>query len=339
MVDDVTVPRFLETDTWPNDVPMLQNGWRPTGGEINLPADEGLLNWPLRELVNRSNFLRQRHLERQTDASFEITVGPGGQYATLNDALERLSIMAPRLKPAAVIATVRLLTGFELAEQVIIRGLNMGWVKIISDDPTVLIRRATLVTAVTTEEGDYYPAIAALDGATAPVVSALFSMTAEGNSASRVGVMAVNGGRIVVSAACGVQSAGAYGALSVIGGTISAEAADFRNAGLDCIRASRAATISARLATLTGAGANGATANRSAAIDCESAVITGAATYGVRAIRGGRINAYGANCRKGASDASGDITVAEGGIVTASSATGGTSITVNTVTASGIIFK
>ena len=340
MVDEVSVPRFVETDSWPADVPMLQNGWRPTGGPINVAADQGLLNWPLRELVNRSHFLRQRHLERQMDVSFEMTVGPGGQYATLNAALERLSIMAPRLKPEAVIATVRLLNGFELAEQVIVRGLNMGWVRIISDAATVLIRRASLIVSASTDDGEtYYPAIAAVDGGVSPVISCLFVMTAEGAAGNRVGVLAMNGGRVVVTAGAGVQSAGAYGALAMIGGMISAELADFRNAGTDCIRASRGATISARSAILTGAGQTGAYAWRGSIIDCEAATITGAGTNGIFAGRLGRINAYNANCRKGASDASADIFVGAGGQITATGSTGGTTITVNTVTASGIIFK
>lgn len=336
MVDVAGVPKFPELDEYPVDIAMLQNGWRPTGGVVNPAADQGLLNWPLRDLAYRTNFLYRRHLDRKLDAPITLTVGPGGDYATLNAALEKLSLMAPRLQASPVTGTVRLLAGYEMAEQVIVLGINLGWVTIIADNPTVLIRRGSLVQSF----GEVVPAFAARAGGVLPTISALFSMTTEGPATGRTGIWAVQGGAAVVTAGCGVQNAGAYGLAAEIGGMISAEEADFRNAGQDAVRASRGGMIIVRAANLSGAASAGVVSHRSSSVDCESANITGAGSYGITAQRGGRINAYGAQCRRTAgTDGSTDIHVITGGIIAAASAVGGTSIAANTLSPNGMIMR
>lgn len=336
MVDEVSVPRFVETDTWPPSVPMLQNGWRGTGGPVDVPADQGLLNWPLQELTRRTHWLYTRHLERALDASITLTVGPGGDHGTINAALRRLSVMTPRLQEAPIVATVRLLPGFEMAEQVFVRGINLAWVEIVSDNPVVLIRRS----ALTRSFGDLVPAFFASAGGVLPTLAALFSMTTDGVATGRTGVAVTQGGSAVVAAGCGVQAAGAYGVVAELGGFVSAEAADFRNSGGDAVRASRGGTIGVRAANLSGAASAGVVSHRASTVDCQDADITGAALYGITAQRGGRINAYGAQCRRTVgTDGSSDIHVITGGVIAASAAVGGTSIAINTITANGIIMR
>lgn len=336
MVDEVSVPRFVEPDIWPATVPMLQNGWRGTGGPVDPPADQGLLNWPLQELTRRTRWLYERHQERRLDAAITLTVGPGGDHGTLNQALERLSVMAPRLQPQPITATVRLLAGYEMAEQVFVRGINLGWVRIQSDNPTVLIRRS----ALTQSFGDLVPAFFAGAGGVLPQIAALFAMTTDGAAAGRTGIAVSQGGSVLVAAGCGVQAAGSYGAVAELGGVISAEEADFRSAGQDAVRASRGGLITVRAANLSGAGGNGVVSHRASTVDCESADITGAGTYGITAQRGGRINAYGAQCRRSpGADSSADIHVTTGGVIAAATAVGGTSIAVNTLTANGMILR
>lgn len=335
MVDVAGVPNFTELDEYPGSIPMLQNGWRPTGGPVNPEADQGLLNWPLRDLTNRTNYLYQRHVERKLEASRTVTVGPGGQYATLNAALERLSLMTPRLQARPVTCTVRLLDGYEMAEQVIVRGLSFGWVTIVSDASLVLIRRTSLIQGV----DDALCAFGAMSGGVLPVIGALFSMTNEGPANQRCGVVASQGGVATVLPGCGIQSAGYYGMLASQGGSILAEGADFRNAQHDAARATRGGFIAARVANLSGASSTGAVAHRSGTVDCEEANISGAGVYGVFCANNGRANVRAANCRRGAADSTADIYVAAGGIVAAVGATGGTNIAVNTVTSTGIIMK
>lgn len=344
MVDIPSVPLFPEADEWPVGIHMLQNGWRPTGGPVNPGLDQGLLNWPLAELVGRTRYLRARHDERRLDASITLTVGVGGDCATLNEASDRLSLMSPRAISDGITGTIRLLAGYQMAEQLILRNVNLGWVKIIADDPTTLIRRATLIRPVYLIEADApltrYPAFAALEGARLPSIGALFSMTAEGDPANRVGLFVSGVSSAVTLPSCGIESAGAEGALIASGSTLSCEGANFRNAGDIGILATRNSIVAARRVNVSGAkGSAGVAARRSSSADIEEADASGCTTRGVLAQSGARINAQSANCRRGASDSSADIVVAGGGIIVASSGIGGTSIAVNTVTATGVIFK
>lgn len=345
MVDIPSVPTFAETDEWPAGVHMLQNGWRPTGGPVNPGEDEGLLNWPLQELVRRTRYLRARHDERRLTASINLTVGAGGDYATLNEACDRLSLMSPRAGADTITGTITLLAGYQMSEQLIIRGANLGWIKIVATDPTVLIRRASLVRSVTLYEAGEaallrYPAFAAMGGAALPEIGALFSMTAEGDGTGRCGLFLNDGGRAVVSQGGGIDNASGEAALVASGSVLSCEAANFRNCASIGILATRNSLVAARMVNVSGAqGSAGVVSRRSSSVDMEEANASGCLTRGVWAHSGGRINAYLANCRRGASDSSADISVLSGGIIAASSAIGGTSITVNTTTASGIIFR
>jgi len=61
--------------------------------------------------------------------------------------------------------------------------------------------------------------------------------------------------------------------------------------------------------------------------------------YGIACTRAGSINAQSANARRGGSPAATDFVVFEGGIINATSGTGGLNVTKNTLTASGIIYQ
>lgn len=335
MVDVASVPGIGEADVWVDKVPELQNGWRPTGGPPNPVADEGLLNWPIQALTWRTRHLYNRELERRLDVSIELTVGPGGQHATLGAALEVLSLMQPRLRAQSVIGTVRLLAGFDLAEQVIVRGLNLGWVRIIADQPTVIIRRGALTIAI---DGSY-PAFAAIHGGVLPQIAALFVMSTEGTATGRCGLLAYMGGNAQVTPGAGIQNAGGYGLIASQGGVVIALGADFRNAGSDAVRATASGSASVISAILTGAGGAGVFCHKGATVDCQDAILSGAASNGIYCALAGRVNAHNANCRRGASDSSADIAVAQGGTIVATGTTGGTSIATNTTTPSGVIYK
>lgn len=335
MVDLASVQYLPEIDSYPAKIPRLEDGWWPTGGLVDPANDSGLMNWQAQLLAQRTKFLYQRHLERQITAPITMTVGPGGTYATLNQALAVLSLMQPKLQPAPITATVKLLAGYEMAEQVIVRGLQLGWVSITSVNPTVLIRRASLVQLV----DDHYPAFAAVNGGSLPRIAALFSMTTEGPATWRDGIYCGYGGSVQVAAGCGVQSAGAYGALALQGGSISAEGGDFRNAALDCVRATRGGIVAVMGAILTGAGENGVVSQRGGVVDCNEANVTGAGQRGIYCGSAGRVNAKNANARRGANNDATDIFVEDGGWISAPSAVGGTNIALNTLTVNGVILR
>jgi len=66
---------------------------------------------------------------------------------------------------------------------------------------------------------------------------------------------------------------------------------------------------------------------------------SGCIFFGIRAGTVATISCTSTNARRGASDSTNDITVEDGSIISARLATGGTSVTVNTVSADGIIFR
>jgi hypothetical protein len=339
MVDETTVPRFGETeDLWPDTVPMLQNGWRPTGGEVNPEADEGLVNWPLRELVRRTRWLRRRVDNLALKVDSETTVGPGGQYPTINAALIVLSERRPAYRPAGFLARIRLLAGYTMAEQVLVSGANLSWLQIVSDAPEVLIDRAALVQ----QFGSCYPAFAAANGGSLPQIRALFAMTSAGDATLRTGVYAVTTGSATIASGFGVKNCGQDAIRAETAGQISANGAILTNAGGCGIFAAGGTRITAVEADCSNAGDSAVYGTGGAIIQAESAILTGANVRGVYAVRGATINATLANARRNGAtgaDTTADFVVAQGGTIIAPGGIGGTSVAVNALTAAGMILR
>ena len=336
MVDIASVPTFPVVDEWSPGVHMLQNGWRPTGGPVNPGADEGLLNLPLQELANRTVNLKTRVDKLVTTAGSLVTVGPGGNYATINAALAALSQMRPAYVPGGFNTELRLLNGYTMAEQVLVNAVNLGWISITSEAVQVPIDRAYL----TTNFAGAYPAFGASYGGFLPAIATQFLMMSTGASAGRHGLFLYSGGGARVEAnGCGVRSAGGCGMLLQTGSICDANGSDFRGAGDHGAQVMGGSRLAVEGGNLSGAAqaclmvTNGSNAH-ALGTNC-----SGGGAQGVQATRGGIVNARGANARRGASDAATDISVLEGGIIVAVGGTGGTSQAVQTPTANGIIFK
>lgn len=334
MVDEVTVPRFAEEDIWNDTIPMLQNGWRPTGGPVNVPLDQGLLNWPLQWLTNRTRRLKNRIDNMNLKAGSLVTVGAGGTYATLNAALSDLSERRPAYAPGGFNTEVRLLAGYTMAEQVLVRGVNLGWLRITSEAAEVFIDRAYLTTIF----GNCYPAFGVGDGGTLPNIATLFSMMATGAAADRVGVSARTGGVATVEGGAGVKNAGAQGLKVETSGAVAANSSIFSGAGAEAAYAAGGTRVAIESADLRNS-THGIFATNGASVHATSADCSGASVNGIRATRLATINARSANARRGASDQTTDFVVAEGGIIGAVGGTGGTSVTANATTVAGLIFK
>lgn len=339
MVDLATVSWLSPADAgdavaWPG-VPSIENGWYPTAGAVNPAADEGIANWQPRELARRTDTLKSRVdlLSRRT--ATEVTVGPGGQWSTINEALAELSEQRVGYVSGGVLTRLRLRPGFVMREQVLVVGANLGWVEIVSTDAEVLIDRAYLTQMFRSS----YPAFGAADGGVLPKISTLFSMMSTGVAEDRVGVAVVDGGSAIVSTGAGIKSAGSDGIRVENSGTISANFAIFSGAGRDGAYVAGAVGASLHGAVLSGAVRNGLFCIHGARVNAVLSNCSGAGANGIFCSRGALVNAYGASCRIGGTDAAGDISVNQGGQIAAHTAIGGTSIAINTVTASGIIFK
>lgn len=78
------------------------------------------------------------------DADVTVEVGTGGDYATINEAIDFLSRKYPIYTNNGFTAEIRLLSGFVLEEQVLIRGLDLGWITITAEDALVDIDATAL---------------------------------------------------------------------------------------------------------------------------------------------------------------------------------------------------
>ena len=67
-------------------------------------------------------------------SALEVTVGSGGDYTDLESAITDLSRTVPAYKFGGISATIRCLSGYTDTDQHFVSGLNLSWIKIVSDD-------------------------------------------------------------------------------------------------------------------------------------------------------------------------------------------------------------
>jgi hypothetical protein len=298
------------------------------------PDTDGGINWEL--IPTQAKVDAKASLQA---ADILVTVGTGGDYPTINAALEYLSKLQPVYDSAGITATINLLTGFTMAEQVLVRGLDLGWITITGADAETTITNTALTTNFTTADYgfDAYPAFGASKGGVLPRIDQLFRFDVANVGDSKLGIMAVGAGSSAdVFAGAGVNDAGAHGILADRSSTINASGANTSGAGTYGIYATKGSTINADSADASGAGDRGIYAARGSTINAEGADASGAGNRGIVANDGSTINAEGA-------DASGagnrGIVANDGSTINAYAATGTLSQAINTVTGSGIIFQ
>jgi len=244
------------------------------------PDTDGGVNWELAPTSVQSDIT--------------VTVGTGGDYPTINAALEYLSKLQPVYASAGITATINLLTGFVMAEQVLVRGLDMGWVTITGVDAETTITNTALTADFTTADYgfDSYPAFGVSKGGVLPRIDQLFRFDVANVGGNKHGIIAVGAGSSAdVLAGAGVNDAGTYGIYASNGSTINAYSANASGAGDIGIYASNGSTINAYSANASGAGDIGIYAFRSSTINAEEADASGAGTSGISAYNGSTINA------------------------------------------------
>jgi hypothetical protein len=271
----------------------------------------------------------------------------------------------PLYDNSGITATINLLAGFVMAEQVLVYGLDLGWITIVGADTETVITHTALTTDFAGLEYGYegYPAFGVSRGGTLPRVGQLFEMSSGAIvDGYKNGVEAIGAGSSAdVLNGCGVKNAGRHGMLASESATINADGANVINAGGNgviayanstinaagvdasgaegssgCIVALDGSTINANLANASGSWGNGIYAYRSSTINAYQANASGAGTHGILANHGSTINAEDA-------DASGagtyGIFAYKGSTINANGATGTLSQTANTLTSNGIIFR
>src|SRR5690554_266710 len=96
-----------------------------------------------------------------------VTVGNNGDFSTINEALNYLTTKYPAYKSVGnVKATIKLLSGFVMSEQVLVRGLNLGWIEIVGEDAVTTIERSALTSNFTIDDYNFnsYPAFGVSKG-------------------------------------------------------------------------------------------------------------------------------------------------------------------------------
>jgi len=276
------------------------------------PDTDGGVNWelaPTQAIVDAKADKATTYTETEVDgllddksslqaAGITVTVGTGGDYPTINAALEYLSKLQPVYDFAGITATINLLTGFTMAEQVLVRGLDLGWITITGADAETTITNTALTTDFTTADYgfDSYPAFGVSKGGVLPRIDQLFRFDVANVGGSKNGIVAVGAGSSAdVLAGAGVNDAGTNGIYAYGGSTINAGGADASGAGSHGIRANRGSTINAGGADASGAGSHGIRAYDGSTINADGANASGAGNNGIYAYGGSTINAEGAN--------------------------------------------
>lgn len=105
-------------------------------------------------------------------SAITVTVGSGGDYATINAALVGLTQQFPTYQSTAARATINILSGTQLTQQVIVDGIDLSWITITSVDATVVENITGTVPSVTPLASGTLsrPIFAAINGGRFPVI-------------------------------------------------------------------------------------------------------------------------------------------------------------------------
>lgn len=168
------------------------------------------------------------------EADVLITVGSGGDYATINAALAAASRIPVAYKKDGILVEVRLLTGFVMEEQVFVRNKDLSFITITSVDAVVTVNRSALTSQAATA-GDYvsglYPAFAGLDRAGIPTIGCLFDMDGSGTESGRTGFLVAGYSTLHVKRGAGMTNC-AYRGIHAMAGIVFARDTVWDGSGL-----------------------------------------------------------------------------------------------------------
>lgn len=221
-----------------------------------------------------------------TKSDMLVTVGPGGNYATINEAVEALSYYMPAYVQRGMQAEIRLLSGFVMAEQVQVHGQNYCWMMITSEDSEVPIQSA----ALTSMGGSYRPAFRVEEGGGLPMINALFNMDNSGSENNYAGVQILGNGYARVHYNAGVKNAGARG-VHCISGMLYAQQSIFDGAGDIGFRLGNNSVASIRAASAQNCGGSGARIAGASMVLAQRSNFSGCAQDGINLDDTSRVDA------------------------------------------------
>ena len=211
-----------------------------------------------------------------------VNVGAGQTYTTINQALEYLSGFYPMYKQSGITATINLKAGFVMAEQVLVSGIDLGWITVVGEDAETIITHTALTTVF---NGADYPAFGVDKGGTSPIIGQLFRFSVEKVGGNKHGLMVVGAGSSTnVLNGAGFIGAGANGIYADGSSTVNANAANCSNAGTFGIAAVATSTVNANAANCSNAGVYGIYAALSSTINAINAIVQNQTTGGARIV-------------------------------------------------------
>lgn len=274
---------------------------------------------------------------KKVSVDITVTVGTGGDFATINEALEALSKLYPTYKLGGIAATINMLAGFVMAEQVIINAIDLSWITLIGEDAeTIIDHTALTVNATADYDKASNGAFVSIHGGKGIVIGQQFVFSESQAGGDKDGVVAYGAGSTFeVKINCGINNAGAYGVFAAEGGIITAQGTNFTGALKVGAYAFRCGILNVGGIDVSGGYDQGIYAIRAGVINCESANAENCVNYGVHSFIGSMINARSVN----ANGAGSGFNVGIGSTINAASGSGTLSQEANKITSSGIIFQ
>lgn len=180
---------------------MVSSIYDPAGGARQVAFDDEVV-----KLLGPSDFI--------------VTVGPGGDHATIGEALTTVSKKSPIYRRNGVRVKITLKAGFVMQEQILIRNKDLSWITIDSEDAEVpvdpssqthiLQKDADIVIddSPTPQYTDDLVPLVGVDNGTSPVIDVLFANPDDGNgycAAAKDGFAAVNNGTLLFLTGAGLK--------------------------------------------------------------------------------------------------------------------------------------
>lgn len=263
-------------------------------------------------------------------ADVTLTVGSGGNFSTINDALAAASIL--RIRPyvqGGFKVEIKLLSGFVMAEQVMIVDQDFGFITITAEDAEVEIDATALNTAFPFQIADNYSGYPAFSGVRSvmPTIGCLFNMSGvgPGQGSGRIGIILYGNTGMAVLTGCGLKNSyvnvrlfscshlfapdtiwsggyrggvvandGSIVALTRTGITIDngkGFGSDVSDCQGDAILAHDSCIIDCRGVVVTNCAGSAIHARRGSSIDAAQAIVDGAGEAGIRCDRSSTIYA------------------------------------------------
>lgn len=265
------------------------------------------------------------------------TVGPGGNFETINEALTFVRNYAPNNRnggSAYIILT--LLSGFVVQEQISLNyGTDLSYVVINAEDDVVYVDCAYLNTVYWSRKGLF----TASNQARLPAIACLFEMMPEGRDTLHDGIVLNFGAWAQIQTGCGIRNAGGRGIYIASCSFAAGYAVVFSGAGVDGIAMYDTSMARFDAGDFSGAGQNGAYVSGST-LAADESDFSGAGYRGINAISLARLQVNSSNCRMvEGEDGTSDIVAQNASMISANNSLGGTNIATNTWVSNGIIYK